>query len=142
MKNILVAIDGSKESKYILEVAKTFQEAFSCQITVLTVSPGLGHFTSNYSFAREINQVTEDFFKEALDKAKTLFKDTDSVSFLFKEGKPAQVIVETAQELEADLIILGNRGLGAFSRTQLGSVSDKVAQMTSAHVFVVKEGRG
>ena len=45
-----------------------------------------------------------------------------------------------AEDHNADLIIMGNRGLGAFSRTFLGSVSNKVINQSKVSVLVVKDG--
>jgi len=61
---------------------------------------------------------------------------------LFREGDPATEIVKTAVEENADLIMLGTQGFGAFRRFVLGSVAAKVLNdspvpvLTGTHVEV------
>ena len=57
----------------------------------------------------------------------------------YTNGSPAQKIVEFADKNGIDLIVMGNRGLGAFSRTLLGSVSNKVINTAKCDVYVVKK---
>lgn len=63
---------------------------------------------------------------KALEEAKKLKPDL-KISIVLKEGRPADKIVETAEEEGFDLIVLGHRGLGKVKAFFLGSVSDRVA---------------
>uniref|UniRef100_A0A1I8JPD6 Usp domain-containing protein n=1 Tax=Macrostomum lignano TaxID=282301 RepID=A0A1I8JPD6_9PLAT len=49
-----------------------------------------------------------------------------SFSFVNVSGEPGEAIVQAAEEHEADLVVMGSRGLGTLRRTFLGSVSDYV----------------
>lgn len=49
---------------------------------------------------------------------------------------PGEGIVKTAIELDADMIIMGSRGLGTIRRTILGSVSDYVVHHANVPVVV------
>ncbi len=53
------------------------------------------------------------------------------------EGPPAMVIVEQAQELGADLIVMGMHGYTALERMLLGSVANKVVQQCRVPVLLV-----
>ena len=53
-------------------------------------------------------------------------------------GDPADVIVETAKDVEADLVIVGSRGLSAVQRWLMGSVSSKVVAHAPCSVLVVR----
>jgi nucleotide-binding universal stress UspA family protein len=55
-----------------------------------------------------------------------------------KRGQPARTIVSTAEEVQADAIVLGSRGLGDVSGLLLGSVSHKVASLAKCNVITVK----
>jgi nucleotide-binding universal stress UspA family protein len=46
-------------------------------------------------------------------------------------GRPDAEILELAEELGAELIVIGSRGLGGLRRKLLGSVSDSVVQHTA-----------
>jgi hypothetical protein len=53
-------------------------------------------------------------------------------------GKPAEAIIETANEKSADLIILGSHGRTGIERLLMGSVAERVIVMSSCAVMVVK----
>jgi nucleotide-binding universal stress UspA family protein len=55
-----------------------------------------------------------------------------------REGEPAKVILEVAQEQNADLIVVGARGLTGFERFLLGSVSSKLSHHASCSVMIVR----
>lgn len=54
-------------------------------------------------------------------------------------GRPGEVIVETANDEKAAMIVMGTRGLGAVRRTILGSVSDYVVHHAHCPVVIVRE---
>ncbi|MFL5895449.1 MAG: universal stress protein [Thermoleophilaceae bacterium] len=54
------------------------------------------------------------------------------------EGDPAAVIIDTAKEQGADLIVVGNRGLTGIRRFLLGSVSSKVSEHAGCSVMIVR----
>lgn len=53
------------------------------------------------------------------------------------EGHPADVIIRTAEEEGADLIVLGNRGMTTASRFMLGSTPDKVSHHAPCDLMIV-----
>ena len=53
-------------------------------------------------------------------------------------GDPSTEVVEIAKKEQADLIILGTRGLGAIKGVLMGSVSQKIIQAASCPVMIVK----
>ncbi|SFK98248.1 Nucleotide-binding universal stress protein, UspA family [Paenibacillus sp. 1_12] len=55
-----------------------------------------------------------------------------------RQGSPAQTILDYAEEVSADLIVIGSRGLNAISEFILGSVSHNVVQHAKIPVLVVK----
>jgi nucleotide-binding universal stress UspA family protein len=56
---------------------------------------------------------------------------------LRRRGDPARELIESARELEADLLVVGSRGRGALSFALLGSVSSAVAAGAGCPVLVV-----
>lgn len=54
--------------------------------------------------------------------------------------KPYEVILGTAQETGADLIVIGRRGLGRIEHLLLGSTSEQVASRTACPVLIVQQG--
>ena len=57
---------------------------------------------------------------------------------LFKNGNPAERIVETAEEEEVDTIVMGSRGMSDLKGLVAGSVSHKVSQLADCTCITVK----
>jgi nucleotide-binding universal stress UspA family protein len=79
---------------------------------------------------------------KALGQAAPLFEVHGiSVARTTPSGHPAQVILAAAQPAEADLIVVGARGLGGFGRLLLGSISENVLRAARCSVLIVKRPR-
>jgi nucleotide-binding universal stress UspA family protein len=57
---------------------------------------------------------------------------------VLEDGDPAETIVRVAQERDADMIVMGSRGLGGAKRLLMGSVSHKVGQLAECTCVTVK----
>jgi nucleotide-binding universal stress UspA family protein len=55
-----------------------------------------------------------------------------------REGDPAEVIIQVANEQQADLIVVGSRGLTGIQQFLLGSVSSKVSHHAPCSVMIVR----
>ena len=55
-----------------------------------------------------------------------------------REGDPADAILDVAEELGADLIVVGNRGMTGAKRFLLGSVPNKVSHHAPCSVMIVR----
>jgi nucleotide-binding universal stress UspA family protein len=55
-----------------------------------------------------------------------------------REGQPAEVIIDVANQEQADLIVIGSRGLTGIKRYLLGSVSTKVSEHAPCSVMIVR----
>ena len=82
----------------------------------------------------------ETSFRGVLSKAQRDIqkrKNDFKVSTKFKNGEPAEKIVEVAERGNFDIIVMGSRGLGGRVST-LGSVSSRVIDNVSCPVLIVK----
>ena len=55
-----------------------------------------------------------------------------------RQGDPADAILDVAEEVEADLIVVGNKGMTGAKRFLLGSVPNKVSHHAPCSVLVVR----
>jgi len=138
---IVAAYDGSKESEKALEKAvELANSAPGAKLDVVHVF----HFPAVYVadgfvMANALN-------KELMERAEKLVADlkkrlTDTgmeanVELLY--GSPADSILKFAKEREADLIVIGSRGLSGIKELVLGSVSHNVVQRSPVPVLIVK----
>jgi len=65
-------------------------------------------------------------------------KGIETVKERVEEGNPANVITKIAEEMPADMIIMGNRGLSDFRGILVGSVSHKVSHMAKCTCVTVR----
>ena len=88
----------------------------------------------------DVHALVEALAGEALGHADAVAKKeglSDYATFL-EHGDPTAIILEYADRENADLIVLGRRGLGSFAELMLGSVSHKVTQLTQRSCLTVK----
>lgn len=141
MKRFLVTTDGSKNAeKAILEAIKLAEE-LDAEIVVLTVIRDT--VLMPYMTEQNYNMPTKDDLKKIgdknLDKASKFFEDfKGEVKFKLRTGDVGENIIDEAEKGDYDLIIMGSRGLGTFSRTILGSISNKVLNHVKINVLIVK----
>jgi len=87
---------------------------------------------------KSIREAAKAIVERALLNLKKLEDKTMKVSSEIIQGPPRQVIVEEAERWGADLIVMGSRGLGAWNRLLLGSVSSAVLHHAKCSVEIVR----
>jgi nucleotide-binding universal stress UspA family protein len=138
-ENILVAVDGSKDSDAAFETAVDLAQKYKSKLFVIHVvheSTGRGTLVSHAE-----SEALEDIGREIIDGYEKKIKEEKNflnARMLLKKGDAAQRIVETAREENCNLIVLGRRGTGAFKELLLGSVSHKVVNHAECPVLVVR----
>jgi len=65
-------------------------------------------------------------------------KGVSKVEKRVEEGDPAKVIIKLADDVQADMIVMGNRGLSDFQGMLVGSVSHKVSQHSKCTCVTVR----
>ncbi len=92
------------------------------------------------TFAREMHKQAEGYVDEAATVIRKVLPDADiDLTTLVKVGATDRVIIETAEEWQADLIVVGSHGRGFWGRALLGSVSDAVIHHAPCSVLVVRK---
>ena len=141
MKKFLVPTDGSKNSEHAIIKARKLAEDLGAKIVVLTVVTDT--VLMPYMTEENYNMPTKDDLEKMgnknLDMASTFFEDfKGDVKFKLRSGNTAENIIDEAEKGNYDLIIMGSRGHGTFSRTILGSVSNKVLNHVKVDVLIVR----
>lgn len=140
-KKILVPVDGSNNSKRAILEARRHLKMFDCELTLLTVTHPAFPGSQLFEDTNELKEYKGSTPKShpALDEAMAILKKAPGeISTQLLEGDAADEILRIAEEGNYDLIIMGSRGLGRFSKTFLGSVSNKVLNHAKTNVLIVK----
>lgn len=138
---VLVAFDGSDAAKLALQFLIKSRHVFE-QISVLYVTPavmGSGPTFDAYvpstvyvkqdEAADKIIAVAEDMLRETGINAEYLKMDATG-------DQVAKVIVRSAEEKGADLIVCGTRKLSGLTKVILGSVSSEIIKMSKLPVLI------
>ena len=142
----LLAIDGSCESALALETTASLRWPPGAQLEVLTVLPtdvewfgGPWEFGGAYVPSDDVRDRLRTDREALLERAVACLRRPGiGVAARLVTGRAASVIVEVAEEIGADLVILGARGHGAIERALLGSVSAEVVDQTHCSVLVAR----
>jgi nucleotide-binding universal stress UspA family protein len=144
---ILLAVDGSAPSdEAVNEVARRPWPADSTVKVLSVVEPLSIPATENWvapdNYYQDLLQAGRNQAQAVIDKAVKLLRAGEGASLEIitevLEGPPKSVILDEAEAWGADLIVLGSRGLGAFQRFLLGSVSHAVASHAKCSVEIVR----
>jgi nucleotide-binding universal stress UspA family protein len=140
MPGILVGIDGSAHSQRALEWAAKEAAIRHTSLTVLTVHQAVRGFwggTLHYAGDEELVEKGRQAAQAEADKVVASLGDARPASVTVKatEGIPAEELLNAGAD--ADMIVLGSRGGGGFTRMLLGSVSSTVAEHAKVPVMIL-----
>lgn len=137
MKRILVPIDSSEIAERAMQEAIKVNRFGEAEVHVLYVADinklAINAYLSG-NVLLEIGKAGERILNTALEA----FPESMKVVKVYRTGDPAETITEYAKEIDADLIIMGSRGLGLVRGVLLGSVSKYVLEHTKCPVLIVK----
>lgn len=135
MSKILVAYDGSESSKRALEEAAKLCPN-GATMTVVSVAEELPQF--GRAAAMLVPEEHEERRRELREAGAMLGERGIAAQFVERRGDAATKILEEAEKGEAELIVMGTRGLASGKRWLIGSVSTKVLHHASSNVLVVR----
>ena len=140
MPGIVVGVDGSGHSQRALEWAMNEAVVRHLPLTVLTVHPAIVGYTGGVLTTPqdvELTEQTESAVKTETDKVLAGLNGPhpESVTVKAVHGFPVEELVNAGKE--ADMIVLGSRGVGGFTRLMLGSTADQVVRHAHCPVLIV-----
>ncbi len=154
IKTILYASDLGVLSAYSLAYVEQLAKQFSAKVILLHVVPPIDSLAaavikSQCNDNASLDALTSPHLDRLLatireQTIERLMADEFGVEFSYlltdivvKSGAPAKTIIEYADEISADTIVIGNCTEPIHHRHALGSVASKVLQLTRVPVFVV-----
>jgi len=143
VKKVVVAIDGSEVSRgvidYALHYAAREKDAELLFIHVVDGSEYKKVSFGNFSVTvpPDDEDVKKEFGKFVDEQIKASgMKKPENMSFYVATGSPYDKIVSFAEKKDADMIMIGHRGLSDMGRFFLGSVASKVVAHAPCSVYV------
>ncbi len=144
---LLFATDGSAYSKAALEEIAYSPYPPESSVHIISIIDNVVFTPGNASMGA-MNEYYAEAGRMAMGKAKDNIESAEkvlqiknpalTVTTAIINGSPKSVILEEAEKLEADLIMVGSHGYRAVKRFVLGSVSHAVALHAKCSVEIVK----
>lgn len=159
IKTIVVPIDGSAHADRAVELAGDLAAKYGAKISLIHVHlhghvpddiralsdkpgkemPGMA-VGAGYAEAALPQDVLEDIGRKLLERAQETVKQAGvkTIETEIASGPAAAAILDHAKKQQADMIVMGSRGLGDLKGLLIGSVSHKVQQLADCDVVTVK----
>lgn len=132
LNKILYADSGTGNTQEMLKALLDIPAIKKANLALLHVVPP--QITSEAVAAK-----WEEGGKLIADVIKNIEPDPAKISTILRQGEPKDTVCEVAEEIQADLIIMGSRGLKRLEAILGNSVSQYVFQLTSRPMLLVKD---
>jgi nucleotide-binding universal stress UspA family protein len=140
MPGIMVGVDGSGHSRRALEWAMKEAAMRHAPLTVLTVHPAIvGYFGEMVTTTGDLDLTEQTQLAVKVEADRVLAAlggpHPESVTIKAVHGFPVEELVSASKG--ADIVVLGSRGMGGFSRMLMGSTAGQVVQHAHCPVLIV-----
>ena len=136
-KSIVVGTDGSETATSAVKQAVELASSIKAKIELVSAYEPVG----DQRLREERTEVPDDvswMVNPREDVDATLREAGLDVETFAREGDPADAILDVAEELGADLIIVGNKGMTGAKRFLLGSVPNKISHHAPCSVLIIR----
>jgi len=132
-KTVLFPIDQSREAREAADVVSNVVQKYGSRLVLLSVVEEPAADTSSAD-----PMLSPEVVAKLLENAQSLFSQQGiPAEVLERQGKPAFTICDVADEIQADLIIMGCRGLGLTEEGATDSVTARVINLSPCPVLIV-----
>ncbi|HEY2422106.1 MAG TPA: universal stress protein [Neobacillus sp.] len=139
-QNILVAIDGSKESEWAFKKAIEIAKRNHASL-ILTHVIDTRTFAMVEAYDRTIADKADKLAAELLENYQTIAQKSgvENVSYEIDFGSPkVRIPKDIAKKHNIDLIICGATGMNAVERFFIGSVSEHITRYANCDVLIIR----
>jgi nucleotide-binding universal stress UspA family protein len=145
---ILLATDGTKHSDSAIEMIGKLKLSSGDEVKIVSVVDmavplSVDLYAGYLPTTAEIEKTAQENAAKIIEDAGKKIQESLEGQNIFIStevllGSPESRIVETAEEMHADLIVVGSHGYNRWERLLLGSVSDSVVHHSPCSVLVVR----
>jgi len=132
LKKILYTDSGTGKTSEMLKILQDIPSIKKAELTILHVVPPQITTEAETTKWKEGGQLITNIIK-------ALNLDTTKVTSVLRRGDPKDTVCEVAKQVDADLILMGSRGLKRLEAILENSVSQYVFQLTDRAMLLVKD---
>lgn len=133
-EHILLATDGSEYSDGAIRVAGELTRALGARLTIVSIAL---YNPETESLEPTLGADADKRARENADAAKTMLGAIDCTTRVERGADPARAIANVAEELRADVIVMGRRGRRGLARWMLGDATARTIGYAPCCVLVV-----
>ncbi len=138
-KIILVGLDGSPGSRKALRVAILLAQEQEARLWTVGVEERLPQYAATVGEYEEEHDAANAYFAKLNEEAAASARQMGvTIESIVRPGHPAKVIIDVAQDLPADLIVIGQSGHSNLWGSLLGTTADRVVRSATCSVLVVR----
>jgi len=156
LDKILVPLDGSQPGEAVLPYIEALASKFKQNITLINVVEQIFHVYPSYESQSyyggagiiKVPYTEEEMkpFKKLADEYINKVKDKLSgagvkTSVMVKVGSASAEIIESANDMQADLVVMSTHGHSGFGRWDHGSITDKVLHGGNTPLLLIRPSR-
>ncbi|QYH19803.1 universal stress protein [Corynebacterium aquatimens] len=139
--SIAVGTDGSETSLVAVRTAASLARVYGAKLTIICA-----HYSASGSMLNSTNAeltaldtVTETGSQEVLALARQIAEEEQAqdITLISRGGQPANVLVESVQEFNVDLLVVGNKGMRSLAGRVFGNIPGSVAKKAPVDVMLV-----
>jgi len=136
---ILVGVDGSSGGYAAVHEAAELAQRFSARLIAVSVEEGLPRYAATMGEVDEFKREKDRYFDEVGVEAKRIAEGHGAkLEHEIRIGHAADVIVRFADEVGADLLVMGYKGHSRITQFMIGTTAQKVNAYSPASVLIVK----
>ena len=150
MRKILIALDYDPTAQKVAETGFSLAKSMNAKVILLHIIADAGNYATpghspvmGYTGYIDVSPTvlgSEEGLKNAsleyLNKTKEHLGD-QTIKTLVKDGDLAETILETAEELHADMIVMGSHSQKWLENILMGSVTEQVLQHSPIPLYIV-----
>ncbi len=141
---VLVAVDLSEHSQLALAWGARTASAFGVPLVILHVvhdpaaAPGYYRGAHTDDMLRTMEDQARSCFEDFLADNAAVLHDLPHTATRMAVGLPVARVIEVADELDAQLVVVGSHGRTGLDRLRLGSKAERIARLCPVPVAIVK----
>lgn len=137
IKNILVPVDFSANSKKILESGEYLAGKFGAGLFVVFVVQSLDDYSGFFVPHMPVAKFEEELVKGAEQKMESFLAGVTVVEAKVLSGDVGEEILGYADQKDIDLIVMGTHGYKGLERIMFGSIAERVVKSAPCPVMTI-----
>ena len=141
LHNVVVGIDGSDQSCHAATVSADLARRNGATLHLVTIvrpPEGWWGIVGSPPTPSALSKSLTDAQREILDSVVAGIDLTDIEVIQVEDvGDPARMLLDYAEKVDADVLVIGRRGAGLLERIMLGSVANRVVHDAQCPVLLV-----